>query len=326
MTLPDRSAPRKVTRAGLYWPLGLLAVFVLAWSAAWLWLANKVEARMDAARERGGIRLAWRERTISGFPFRIDIAMDDARVSAPSGWALTFPRLEAEAFVFAPGHWVAVAPRGLTLDRPSGGPITVEARVLRASLGEIGSDPPRVSVEGLGLTFATAARGKPFAISAAQEFHLHTIAGAGNQGLVALELDDAQAQLPPTLTRIIDGRRITVAADLAYSQAASLAGPSWPAAVAAWRAAGGEISVRDLRVDDNGTRLEVRGGTLGVDGEGRLQGALTGGLSLTPPSPPAQRARAPGAPQAPAARLTIDFSGGQMRIERTLIAPAPRLF
>ena len=50
----------------------------------------------------------------------------------PAGPGL--PSLKAEAYVFAPTHWVVAAPDGLTFTRPAGGPVTVTARLLRASV------------------------------------------------------------------------------------------------------------------------------------------------------------------------------------------------
>src|SRR5262245_53083068 len=113
MSVPDPTAPRKPSRLGLYIPFGLLLIFIAACSAAWLWARGETDARLDAGVEalrRAGYELSWSERKIGGYPFRLDVTLTDAHVRDRSGWALDAPRLEAEAFLHAPTHWIVAAP------------------------------------------------------------------------------------------------------------------------------------------------------------------------------------------------------------------------
>ncbi len=192
MTLPDRAPTRKAGRAGLYGPFIVVALIAIAWSAAWLWLAGEVGRRLDSAGHRG-VALGWQARRIYGYPFRIDVDFDRPRLGEASGWAVAAPRLKVEAFVFAPDHWVVVAPDGLAFNRPRGGPVRVGARVLRASLSDITAEPPRISVEGLGLTFTPAPGADPFAIASAGEVHLHFRAIGADQGAAFVEADRMMA-------------------------------------------------------------------------------------------------------------------------------------
>ena len=110
----------------------------------------------------------------------------------------------------------------------------MRAKVLRASLSEFGKTPPRLSIEGLGLAFATPADASPFFLRSADEFHLHTKAGPDDQGALYVELDGARAQLSGLTARIADGKPLTLIADGIFDHASAFQGASWRAAASAW--------------------------------------------------------------------------------------------
>ena len=51
MSLPDTTPPRKPRRLGLWLPFVGLALIIVAWSAAWVWMRGEAAKRMDAAVE-----------------------------------------------------------------------------------------------------------------------------------------------------------------------------------------------------------------------------------------------------------------------------------
>jgi hypothetical protein len=343
MTLPDPVSLRKPRRLGLYGPFVLLLIAVIGWSCAWGWLRGEVERRMDAARAAlgpSGYQVSWGSRTVDGYPFRLDVTLLDARLRAPSGWTLTAPILKAEAFAHAPDHWVAVAPGGLILVRRKGGAVAIGARVLRASLSEAGAHPPRFSLEGMGLTFTPAPGADPYVITSADEIHLHTRAGPKDEGAAYLELDQARARFSGLIGRIAEGRPVSLIADGVYSHAGALQGGDWATAVRAWRDAGGALMVRHIRVAAGQSVLDARAGSLAVDGEGRLSGALTADLRQAPRALGALARAGDLAPEAvgsaaavlgarvrgPAATVTIDFQAGQTTLGPVAIGPAPRIY
>ena len=182
MTPPLSAAPRKPRRLGLYGPFLVLLAFALAWSAGWLWLRAETLRRLDGARTSmigTGRNLSWASRAVTGFPFRLDVNLTNLRLREPSGWGLAFPTLNAEALVFAPTRWVAVAPDGAAFTRPAGGQVIVGAKVLRASVSKLNAHPPRISVEGIGLTFTAAPGAEPFFVSAAQALVMEILLTAG---------------------------------------------------------------------------------------------------------------------------------------------------
>jgi len=343
MTLPDHPPARKPPRLGLYAPFAVALVAAAIWCAAWFWLSAEVRRNMDAQRDtlnRQGWRVAWEARRISGFPFRLDVDVDDLRVREPSGWALAVSRVKGEAWAYAPGHWVLLAPAGVTITRRRGGRMGVSAKVLRASISDFGDAPARVSVEGEGLSFRVAPGAEPFSLNAAKELHLHTRAGPGDQGAVWFELDGAQARFSGLMGRIAAGKPVNLAVDAIYSHASALAGPDWPSAARAWRDAGGAVTVRHLRIGAGEADLDAHGGALGIGGDGRLRGSLTATLSQAPRALGAFRDA--GAISAEAstsaatvlaartrgsiATVTLDFQAGQTTLGPAAIGPSPRIF
>jgi hypothetical protein len=320
-----------------------LAAVGLAWSLGWLWLAGQVTGHMDAASRawasQGG-ELSWDSRRIYGFPFRIDVDLTNARARGASGSGLSIPVLQTEAFVFAPTHWVGVAPQGAVLWRKRGEPVVVKAKVLRASVSDFAAHPPRIAVEGLGLTFATPKGAKPAFITSAAELHFHAMAGPDDQGAVLLELDGATARLGGLFARIAQGRPIGITGDLIYSHAGAFAGPDWPSAVAAWSGAGGAITVRHVAITAGEAMLDARSGTLTVGPDGRLAGSLAASLRQAPralaamdragaisPGAAGTAANVPGAQGGRAlVTVTVDFEAGQTTLGPAAIGPAPKIY
>jgi hypothetical protein len=342
VSLSDHNPARQVHRLGLYAPLLALAA-AIAWSLGWLWLESQVGRRMESERRawsaQGG-ELSWASRRIYGFPFRLDVDLTSARLRDGSGRGILAPVLQAEAFVFAPTHWVAVAPRGVVLTRANGGPVVVEAHVLRASLSDLGARPPRLSVEGVGLTFATPKSDKPYFISAASQLEIHTRSGPDNQGAVFVDLQGARAQFGGVFARIAQGRAFSLTVDGVYSHASALAGPDWPSAVRAWSDAGGALSVRKARIVAGAAVLDAGRGNLTVGADGRLQGAITARLKQAPrvleamgeagavgPTAAATAASVLGAQGGrPAVTVTVDFEAGQTTLGPVAIGPAPKVY
>ena len=263
MSLPQWAPPRKPRRLGLWAPFAVVLAGVVALGVTWIWMRGEVERRLEATRTAAtasGWGMDWDHLSISGFPFRLDVTLDNPRVREPSGWGLAASRLKAEAFVFAPGHWVTVAPDGVTIERRRGGPLRVRAKALRASVSEADRTPPRLSVEGLGLSFSTPPGSAPFALRSASEFHFHMKSGPGDQGAAYIELDGAIASLDGLVGRIAAGLPATLVIDGIYSHASALAGASWPLAARRWSAADGRLQVRRLNIVAGQAEVETRAG------------------------------------------------------------------
>ncbi len=343
MSLPHWAPPRKPRRLGLWAPFILTFVAFLILSGVWFWMRGEVTRRMDDARTAAvdaGWTLAWGHRSISGFPFRLDVKLETVRAREPSGWGVAAPRLSAEAFVFAPTHWVAVAPDGVTIVRRKGGPLVVTAKALRASVSEASATPPRISVEGLGLTFSTPPGAAPFLLRGATEFHLHTKAGPDNQGAVYIEVDGATTRLTGLLARIADGSPSSLVLDAIFSNAAALRGHYWTAAERSWAASGGQLNLRRLRITAGQADIDARAGVLGVGGDGRLRGhidlvlrqaprtlgAMGAEGTLAPETARAAATLAGAVQQGPLASLPLSFQAGRTTLGPLAVGPAPRIY
>lgn len=316
MTLPEAERPRKPRRRGLFLPWLLALLLVIGWSGGWFWLRGESVRRMDASVEQlreQGYDIAWRKRTITGFPFRLNVTLDGARIAEPSGWAIATPLLKSEAYVYRLNHWVMVAPDGVTLTRPDGGPVTVRARALRASLSSFDEHPPRLSVEGVDLTFETAPGAKPYLVEAAARLELHLRAGPQDQGGVLFKVDGARLRLEGLPARIVQGKPASMMWDLTLSNMSAFRGRDWPGAVRSWRDAGGAITVRTAEVRGGDAVLSGKGGPLTVGPGGRLQGDLEATLSGADDGTPAFSG-------------DVELSGGEARIGPVPLGPSPRLY
>jgi hypothetical protein len=327
-------------RLGLYGPFIALAIAAAAGAIGWLWLKGETERRMDALAARaaaGGGAFTWASRRVGGFPFRLDVDFTSVTWRDGSGWGLNAPSLKTEASVFALGHWVAVAPDGAVILRPAAGPVKVAARVLRASLYDVDRRPASFSLEGIGLVFSPLPGAAPYFLASAGELHVHTRPGPADQGAAYVELDRG-APIGGLLGAIAGGKPVSLIADTIFDHAGALAGISWPRAVRGWSAAGGRIEARRLRLTTGGSLLDAHGAGLTVDGDGRLEGALSARITHAPRlladlaaagiiAPDAARAATEAVEiQGPAAPVSLDFQAGRATLGPVALAPAPKVY
>jgi hypothetical protein len=230
MPFADSQPPLRHRRLGLYGPFILLLVVVIAWSLGWLWMRDRIYRGLDAFRAtmtQAGYDVSWRTRAVWGYPFRLDLSLSDVVMRAPAGWRLNVPTADAEAEFLMPAHWVLDIPSDVTLASKAGEALLIRTRVLRASLSDLDAQPPRLSVEGVGVTLTGPTGANPFFFSSAGEVHLHTRAGPNDQGAFYLEVDQAIAPFTGLLGRIADGKPVTLIADSLYSHAGALNGSDW---------------------------------------------------------------------------------------------------
>ncbi len=347
MSVPDPTPPRKLTRLGLYIPFGLLAVVIVAWSVAWVMARGEAVRRFDAgvvALKTAGYEVAWRDRDVGGYPFRLDISLTGARIADRSGWALDAPRLEGEAFMHAPTNWILAAPEGLTITRPGNGPVEVKGRLIRASLSHFQNTPPNISFEGTGLTFQPAPGAAPLGLSAAERVEIHVRrapAEVGDEAGVWVSIKDGKARLSGLLERIAGGKPISLEWDSRLSNISHLHGATWAHAVRNWTNAGGRISVKRAGLTAGDALIGVNSGDLEVGSDGRLKGVLDLSLRQAPKAFGALRetgAAPPDAAEAAAAivaarqgasdlaRATLSFEAGRTTLGPVALWPAPKIY
>lgn len=316
MTLPDSPPRRKPRRLGLFLPWLLALLLIGGWSLAWVKLRGEAVTRMDAAvaeLRAEGYPVSWQTRTVTGFPFRLDITLTEPRIGEPSGWALAMPLLKGEAYIYRLDQWMLVAPDGVTVSRPDGGPVTVRARALRASLGGFGATPPKLSIEGVDVAVDTPPGGKPSMIQSADRLELHTRPGPDDQGGVLFRVDGARLRLKGLPARIAQDRPVSMSWDLTLSKVSGFRGNSWPSAVRRWRDGGGVLTVRSAELRGGDALLTGGGGPLRVGLDGRLEGRLDARLKDADGSGPNF-----GGP--------VELKDGEAKFGPFSLGPSPRIY
>jgi len=336
MTHNAAAPSRKPRRRGLWAPFVILAIVAVGWSIGWLWLRGQAEQRMDAAAlslKSRGYDLSWEARNFSGYPFRMDIKLTNARVAEPSGWALRAPELKGEAAAYNIGHWVIVAPRGVIMTRPINGNVEITGQALRASFAGFNRYPPRISVEGANLAFTPMAGAAPFPLLSTAGLQLHVRPGPDDQGAIFFEAKGAKARFTGLMGRIAADRTADLIWDSKISKISALRGDSWADAVDDWSDAGGSLTVQHGKLNAGEAMLDAKSGALTVDNDGRLQGALDvtvrelpspGQALQSPEAAAAAVAQALG--QDPTLSATLRFENGRTRLGLFDTGPAPRVY
>lgn len=344
MSLPDPSPARKPRRLGLYLPFAAMGVLIAVWSGYWVYADRQLVSRLDAAPAalgQAGYEVSWKSRHVGGYPFRLDVTFTDFRARGPGGWGLETPFLEAEAQAYAPTRWLMATPQGLTFVRPVAGPVTVTGKLIRASLTHPTARPPSFSFEGVDLVFQPAPGAQPFSLTKAGRVEFHTRAGPDDEGGIFARVDAGEARLSGLFARIADGKPVSAVWNSTLSKMSAFSGRDWPGAVAAWRAAGGRMTVRNAGITAGDALLNVTKGELGADADGRLSGALNLSLREAPKSlsalssagviPPEAADAAGTVAQARAAdgqiaQAELSFQAGRTLFGPVSLGPAPKVY
>ena len=286
--MPDpATASKSRLRLGLWAPYVAVLVLAIAGGAGWFALKMRLEQGLDEATLRlraQGYAVSWRARRVDGFPFRLDLTLEQPRIAEPSGWALAAPALKGEAYAYEADHWIFVAPLGLVVTRPGKGALEVTGQAMRASLAGLPA-APRFSFEGVKLAFKPQPGAAPGSLSSAERLELHLQPGPDDQAALLVRLGVGHTDLPPALSRLANGQPVSGLWDSRLSHFSRLAGPDWPSAVRRWTAAGGAMSLMSADLTAGQTAISVGAATLTVGSDGRLRGAMPLTLRQGPPAP-----------------------------------------
>lgn len=325
--MPDLPSLRKPhSRFWLYAPYAGLLVMVAAWSLAWVLIRQAAVGQFDqaaAALRAQGWTIAWDQRSVGGYPFRLHARLTRPRFREPSGWSLAAPSLEAEAYAFAPGHWVILAPEGLTMARPFGGAAAISGQALKASFNPMdGQDAPQLALEGRGISVAPQPGAQPLPITRAERLAFYLRPLPGDTAEFQLQLDGATPSPSALLARLGGQQPVTLVWDETVSHVSQFSGRDWPGAVRRWSRGGGAVSLNHGEIEAGEARLNAQSGQYSVDDDGRLAGDLT--LDFSHAGAASQRLG--GLPAGALAHADLNFAGGKIRLGPFVIGKAPRIY
>jgi hypothetical protein len=349
----DAPRPRH-KRSGLFVPIGLFLVALIAWSIWWFVLAGQVQERLGTqveAMQAGGWDVTYSGTAVSGWPFRVRLEATDVSVGAPSGHALSAPDLAAQANAWNPDKWVLVADEGLLLTRADKGQVAVRGTAIRASVHGLTQRWPNLAVELARPEFTAVAGAEAFPIARAERIELYLrphLAPAGRPGGdqsvdVLFRLIEAEGRPGGPVEGMAHEGRLTAQIEAVVENAHQLKGPDAAGVFAAWTRAGGRFTAVRGELSAGESRATLSSAGLSAGPDGRLEGEVA--LQAVKPLPAlaglagsrtgavnragAAGAAAAGAVAGPAGddvTLSLQFRDGRTYLGPFPLAPAPRLF
>lgn len=270
-------------RTGLRYTILLFIVLALiaGWTGFWKFAAGKAQETIDGWRAReskSGRIYNCASQSVGGFPFRIEVNCDDASALFRSNQPpleLKTSSLVVMAQVYQPGLLISEFHGPLSIGEPGKAPdFIVDWKLAQSSVRGTPAAPIRAS---LVLDKPTVDRVKSSdrqSLLRARHIELHGRIAEGSAASkpvieIVLQLDQASAStLHPAAEQPIDANIIAVLRGLN-----DFSPKPWPARFREIQAAGGRIDITQARVQQ-GEILAVGGGSLSLNGNGRLEGQL----------------------------------------------------
>ena len=280
------------TRRRPLWQLFLMPALLLiaaaAWSAFWFFAASEAEVKADAWRAqeaRSGRTYDCAKRTVAGFPFRLEVRCDGARVSLISqtaGQAASERPVTARlgeilviAQVYDPKLLIAefTAPATIS-DSQGASSMLVNWSKARSSVVGLPAVPRRASIVFDDASIDRVNSSVQVPLARAKHVELHgRLAEAPNldhpmiEAVLRLEAGSVQ-EVHPLLAQPFDAEIRAMLSGLT-----DLAPKPWPDRFRELQAAGGHVEIVQSRIQQ-GDLIAVAAGTLGLSAQGRLDGEL----------------------------------------------------
>jgi hypothetical protein len=281
-------APRRRPLWRLFLPPILLLIAAAAWSAFWFYAASEAEVKADAWRAqeaKSGRVYDCAKRTVAGFPFRLEVRCDGASVSLISqtaGQAAAQTPITAslgEILVVAQVYDLKLliaefkAPARIAESRGTSS-MLVNWSKARSSVVGLPAVPQRASIvfDDASVDRINGSVQVPLARARHIELHGRLAEGAPLdhpmiEAVLKIEAGSVQ-EVHPLLAQPFDAEVRTMLSGLK-----DLAPKPWPDRFRELRAGGGHVEIVQSRIQQ-GDLIAVAAGTLGLSGEGRLDGEL----------------------------------------------------
>ncbi len=281
-------APRRRPLWRLFLPPVLLLIAAAAWSAFWFYAASEAEVKADAWRAqeaKSGRVYDCAKRTVAGFPFRLEVRCDGASVSLISqtaGQAAAQTPITAslgEILVVAQVYDLKLliaefkAPARIAESRGTSS-MLVNWNKARSSVVGLPAVPQRASIvfDDASVDRINGSVQVPLARARHIELHGRLAEGAPLdhpmiETVLKIEAGSVQ-EVHPLLAQPFDAEVRTMLSGLK-----DLAPKPWPDRFRELQAGGGHVEIVQSRIQQ-GDLIAVAAGTLGLSGEGRLDGEL----------------------------------------------------
>jgi hypothetical protein len=277
-------------RIWLYGPVGLLLLLFLLYSIFWRAQADMLAARLDSANGGEivpGVVFAFADKTVTGFPLRLDVLLSGvsfSHASADGSTAWRAEKLALHALTYGRELYILEAAGLQSFEEPgdSGGPIrvmTMTPGLMRASAimrdrRLMRFDLDIVQPEGKDATLGA----EPTRTFSAGRAQIHFLSHPDDAIDVAMRIDQAtigegfHAALGGMIGFVDLRGKILKSGNLA----ALVSGGQNPAEAAEnWRKAGGQLTVDKLALEWAGVKTELAG-AIGLDDKHRPDGVLVG--------------------------------------------------
>jgi hypothetical protein len=278
--MPSKSLTRKY-RWRIFLPSMLLFLLAVAWSGFWLFAADQTGKVMDQAIAREatqGRRIVCGERSIGGYPFRIEVRCTGASVAFDTAEGPLV--VDADGFVAVaqlpvPSHVIVEASSPVTLGRVGGQKLlALRFKSARASLQGGPNSLEQVSILLDAPALERVDGGTPVTGLQATSAEVHArrspTGAPGTFDLVAKAIGATAAALPMSLAQ----NPTTIELQVELNGAAELVRGVTPASLRDFAAEGGKLHLALLRAEQGDVVAEAKG-DIGLDPLGRANGEGT---------------------------------------------------
>jgi hypothetical protein len=311
MTLPTDTPRRRPL-----WPLFLVPILLLiaagAWSAFWFYAVSQAEVKADAWRAqeaRSGRSYDCTKQSAGGFPFRLEVRCDGARVTLTSQTAgaaqpvtINLGEILAVAQIYDPKLLIAEFRAPATIsESQNASAMQVNWTTARASVVGLPAIPQRASIVFDDVAIERANNSAQVPLARAKHVELHGRLAEGStptdpviESVLRIEAGSVQ-DIHPLLAR-------PFAADIQakLSGLKDLAPKPWPQRLRELQANGGHVEIVQSRIQQDDL-IAVAAGTLELNAQGRIDGELqmtVAGLEKVIPALGIEKMLEEGVPQA----------------------------
>jgi hypothetical protein len=284
--MSDTLAPRRRPLWRLFIAPALLLIAAVGWSAFWFYAASQVDIQADAWRVReakSGRVYDCTNRSVAGYPFRLEIRCNDPRVTLVSQTAgqsavpitAKLDEILVVAQVYDPKRVIAEFKGPAQISDPSvQTSFVANWKMGRSSVYGLPLVPQRVSVVFDDPAIDRVEGAMQVPVAAAKHVELHGRIAEGSpkeQPVIESVLQISQGSVKGLHPLLADPFDADVRALL--SGLKDLSPKPWPARFREIQAAGGHVEILQSRIQQ-GDLIAVAAGTLGFSPSGRLEGEL----------------------------------------------------